>query len=69
MIPKTFVTRTELARAVNAGAPAAVVADARALYTASRLKEQILAALARSPIAADDAQELADLLLTGGEGK
>ncbi len=69
MIPKRTVALTEYARAVKAGAPAAVVADARALYTAARLQEQILAALAKSPIDPADAQELAKLLLSGGEGK
>ncbi len=66
MIPKRTVALTEYARAVKAGAPAAVVADARALYTAARLQEQIRAALARSPIDPDDARELSDLILTGG---
>ncbi len=63
MIPKRTVALTEYARTVKAGASAAVVADARALYTAARLKEQILAALAKSPIVRDDAAELAALLL------
>lgn len=67
MIPKRTIALTQYARAVKAGAPAAVLADARALYTAARLKEQILAALAKSPIDPDDAADLAALLLASGE--
>ena len=39
MIPKRTVALTDYARAVKAGAPPEVVADARALYTAARLRE------------------------------
>lgn len=69
MIPKTTVALTNYARAVKAGAPAEVVADALAIYTAARLRDQILAARAKSPIDPDDLQELAELLLGGGEGR
>lgn len=69
MIPKRTATLAAYARAVKAGAPAEIVADALALDTAARLHEQIRAGLARSPIDPDDARELADLLLAGGEGR
>ncbi len=66
MIPKRSVTLTAYARAVQNRVPIEVITDALALDTAARLQEQILAALARSPIDPDDAAELADLLLRGG---
>lgn len=69
MIPKATTARAALARAVRFHAPPDVLADARALYTAARLQEQILEAFAKSPIDADDAQELAELILSGGEGR
>lgn len=67
MIPARTVTLAAYARAVRSQAPPDVLADALALDVAARLKEQILAGLARSPIDPDDATELADLLLGGGE--
>lgn len=63
MIPKRTVAQMQYARVVKDNAPDEVVADALALYTAARLKELILAALAKSPIDPDDAAELAALLL------
>ena len=67
MIPKRTVTLAAYARAVKNNEPPEVVSDALALDTAARLKEHILAAQAKSPIDPDDARELADLLLAGGE--
>lgn len=67
VIPKRTTTLAAYARAVQNNEPAEVVADALALDTAARLQEQILAGLARSPIDPDDARELADLILGGGE--
>lgn len=64
MIPNRTVTLAAYARAVKAGEPAEVVADAKAIDTAARLKEQIWIALDRSPIHPDDARELAALLMT-----
>lgn len=69
MIPETRITKMQYARAVQYAKSPEVVADALALYTASRLREQILQALAKSPIDAGDARELADLILRGGEGR
>lgn len=66
MIPKRTVAQTDYARLVRLGGSPEQIADAKALYTAARLKEVILQSLAKSPIDPEDAQELADLILTGG---
>lgn len=65
MIPKRTAAQADYARVVRLGGSPEQVADARALYTAARLKEQIEAGLARSPIDADDAAELAALIRAG----
>ncbi|GAA1920218.1 hypothetical protein GCM10009815_13560 [Nocardioides marmoribigeumensis] len=66
VIPTRTTTLAAYARAVKHNEPPEVVADALALDTAARLQEQILAAFDRSPIDPDDADELADLLRSGG---
>jgi len=67
VIPKTTVALTNYARYVRLHASDEVIADGLAIYTAARLRDQILTALAKSPIDPDDAHELADLILSGGE--
>jgi alkanesulfonate monooxygenase SsuD/methylene tetrahydromethanopterin reductase-like flavin-dependent oxidoreductase (luciferase family) len=66
MIPKRTAAQADYARVVRLGGSPEQVADAKALYTAARLKEQILAAFDKSPIDPDDAAELATLILAGG---
>jgi hypothetical protein len=62
VIPKRTAAQADYARLVRLGGTPEQVADAKALFTAARLKEQILAALAKSPIDPEDAAELAALL-------